>query len=43
MTERAFPAVTEEVEPRRFTSDEVRAMLRAGILHEDDPLELIDG
>jgi Uma2 family endonuclease len=32
-----------EVRPRRFTSDEVQAMLEAGILHEDDPLELIDG
>jgi len=34
---------TTAVRPRRFTSDEVQAMLRAGILHEDDPLELIDG
>ena len=34
---------TTVVRPRRFTSDEVQAMLRAGILHEDDPLELIDG
>lgn len=42
MTELASPAATE-VRPRRFTSDEVQAMLRAGILHEDDPLELIDG
>lgn len=31
------------VRPRRFTSDEVQTMLRAGILHEDDRLELIDG
>ncbi len=31
------------VQPRRFTADEVLAMLRAGILHEDDRLELIDG
>ena len=42
MTELASPAATE-VRPRRFTSDEVQVMLRAGILHEDDPLELIDG
>jgi Uma2 family endonuclease len=42
MTELVSPAATE-VRPRRFTSDEVQAMLRAGILHEDDPLELIDG
>lgn len=34
---------TTAVRPRRFTSDEVQAMLHAGILHEDDPLELIDG
>lgn len=43
MTELVSPAATQEVQPRRFTSDEVQAMLRAGILHEDDPLELIDG
>ncbi|PSQ95984.1 MAG: Uma2 family endonuclease [Bacteroidetes bacterium SW_9_63_38] len=42
MTELA-PALTPEVQPRRFTADEVQAMLEAGILHEDDPLELIDG
>ena len=42
MTELASPAATD-VQPRRFTSDEVQAMLHAGILHEDDPLELIDG
>jgi Uma2 family endonuclease len=30
-------------EPRRFTSKEIQAMLRTGILHEDDPFELIDG
>jgi Uma2 family endonuclease len=42
MTELASPPATE-VRPRRFTSDEVQAMLEAGILHEDDPLELIDG
>ncbi|MFB6274186.1 MAG: Uma2 family endonuclease [Salinibacter sp.] len=42
MTELASPAATE-VRPRRFTSDEVQAMLEAGILHEDDPLELVDG
>jgi len=42
MVEIASPATTA-VRPRRFTSDEVQAMLRAGILHEDDPLELIDG
>lgn len=35
------PSVT--VQPRRFTSDEVQTMLQAGILHEDDRLELIDG
>ncbi|MEF8796073.1 MAG: Uma2 family endonuclease [Salinivenus sp.] len=34
---------TTAVRPRRFTSDEVQTMLHAGILHEDDPLELIDG
>lgn len=34
---------TTEVPPRRFTADEVQAMLHAGILHEDDRLELIDG
>jgi Uma2 family endonuclease len=34
---------TTDVQPRRFTADEVQAMLNAGILHEDDPLELIDG
>lgn len=28
---------------RRFTVDEVLAMVDAGILHEDEPLELIDG
>jgi Uma2 family endonuclease len=32
-----------DVEPRRFTSDEVQAMLQAGILHEDDRVELING
>jgi len=42
MTELASPPATE-VRPRRFTSDEVQAMLEAGILHEDDPLELING
>ena len=42
MTELASPAATD-VRPRRFTSDEVQAMLEAGILHEDDPLELIYG
>jgi Uma2 family endonuclease len=42
MTELAVPPTTE-VQPRRFTADEVQAMLHAGILHEDDPLELIDG
>lgn len=42
MVELASPSTTV-VRPRRFTSDEVQAMLRAGILHEDDPLELIDG
>jgi Uma2 family endonuclease len=31
------------VRPYRFTSSEVKDMLRAGILHEDDRLELIDG
>jgi len=43
MTDLVSPVASEEVRPRRFTSDEVQAMLRAGILHEDDPLELIDG
>lgn len=38
----ATPPATE-VEPRRFTSDEVQAMLQAGILHEDDRFELISG
>jgi hypothetical protein len=33
MTELASPAATD-VQPRRFTSDEVQAMLHAGILHE---------
>ena len=42
MVELASPSTTA-VRPRRFTSGEVQAMLRAGILHEDDPLELIDG
>lgn len=42
MTELAVPPTTE-VQPRRFTADEVQAMLEAGILHEDAPLELIDG
>ena len=42
MVELASPSTTV-VRPRRFTSEEVQAMLRAGILHEDDPLELIDG
>jgi len=42
MTELASSAATD-VQPRRFTSDEVQAMLQAGILHEDDPIELIDG
>ena len=42
MVEIASPSTTV-VRPRRFTSGEVQAMLRAGILHEDDPLELIDG
>jgi Uma2 family endonuclease len=28
---------------RRFTVDEVLAMVEAGILHEDEPLELIEG
>jgi Uma2 family endonuclease len=37
----SHPAI--RVQPRRFTSDEVQTMLRAGILHEDDRLELIDG
>ena len=42
MVELASPSTTV-IRPRRFTSEEVQAMLRAGILHEDDPLELIDG
>ena len=42
MAEIASPP-SVHVRPRRFTSDEVQAMLRAGILHEDDRLELIDG
>lgn len=42
MTELASPPTTA-VQPRRFTADEVQAMLNADILHEDDPLELIDG
>ena len=35
------PRIT--VHPYRFTSSEVKDMLRAGILHEDDRIELIDG
>lgn len=42
MAEIASPPAVP-VKPRRFTSDEVQSMLRAGILHEDDRLELIDG
>ena len=42
MAEIASPPAVH-VKPRRFTSDEVQSMLRAGILHEDDRLELIDG
>ena len=32
-----------EVSRRRFTADEYQAMGRAGILREDDRVELIDG
>jgi len=42
MPDLASPPATD-VHLRRFTSDEVQAMLQAGILHEDDRLELIDG
>lgn len=34
---------TPRVEYRRFTVDEYHKMAEAGILHEDDPVELIDG
>ncbi|MCB9691036.1 MAG: Uma2 family endonuclease [Alphaproteobacteria bacterium] len=29
--------------PRRFTADEVLRMVEVGVLHEDEPVELIDG
>ena len=32
-----------EVQTRRFTAAEVLQMVDAGILHEDEPIELIDG
>lgn len=28
---------------RRFTADEVQRLLASGVLHEDDPIELLDG
>jgi len=31
------------VAARRFTVDELERMVRAGILHEDDRVELLDG
>lgn len=33
----------DELERRRFTADEVLRMLEAGVLCEDEPLELLDG
>lgn len=36
-------AVLDETRTRRFTADEVQRMLEAGILSEDEPLELLDG
>jgi hypothetical protein len=35
--------VTHEEPRRKFTADEIQAMVRAGILGEDDKLELIEG
>ena len=32
-----------EVRTRRFTADEVWRMVDVGIIHEDEPIELIDG
>lgn len=37
------PPRPREPERRRFTGDEMEAMLRAGILHEEERVELIDG
>lgn len=36
-------AVLEEHRHRHFTADEVQRMLEAGILSEDEPLELLEG
>jgi hypothetical protein len=36
-------AVLEETRARRFTAEEVFRMLEAGILSEDEPLELLEG
>ncbi len=35
--------MTADTPRRRFTADEVLRMVEAGILHEDEPVELIDG
>ena len=37
------PPRPREPQRRRFTGDEMEAMLRAGILHEEERVELIDG
>ena len=42
-TFRINPPRPREPERRRFTGDEMEAMLRAGILHEEERVELIDG
>ena len=33
----------EHAETRRFTADEVMRMLELGVLHEDEPVELLEG
>jgi len=43
MTELRPASQEAEVRARRFSAGEVQSMLEAGILHEDDRLELIDG
>lgn len=36
-------SAVQDLPRRRFTADEVDRMVQAGVLSEDDPLELIDG
>lgn len=39
----AVPTPNFETRPRTFTVDDVRRMIEAGILHEDERVELVDG